>query len=68
MSFITHIQENKMFIQPIAGWVKSLAEQFSKPQTYGSELETYIVSHNPQNAADVDRLMREFENRKEWAL
>lgn len=57
-----------MFIQPLAGWVKSLAEQFQKPQTYGTALEAYIVSHNPQNAADVDRLMREFQQRNEWAL
>lgn len=53
-----------MFIQPIAGWVKSLAQQFSKPQTYGSALEAYIVSHEPQNACDVDRLMREFDQKK----
>jgi hypothetical protein len=52
-----------MFIQPILGWVKSLAQDFSKLQTYGSELETYIVSNQPQNSADVDRLMQEF-NRK----
>ena len=58
-----------MFITTIVGWVKSLATQYQKPQTYGSALEAYIVSHNPQNAADVDRLMREFDqNRKEWAL
>jgi hypothetical protein len=57
-----------MFIQPILGWVKSLAEQFQKPQTYGSALEAYIVSHNPQSTADVDRLSREFGNRKEWSL
>ena len=57
-----------MFIQPIVGWVKSLTEQFSKPQTYGTALETYIVSHNPQTAADVDRLSREFQNRSEWVL
>lgn len=57
-----------MLIQPIVGWVKSLAEQFNKPQTYGTALEEYIVSRNPQNAADVDRLMREFDRRKEWAL
>jgi hypothetical protein len=52
-----------MFIQPILGWFKSLAQEFSKPQTYGSELETYIVSGQPQCNGDVDRLMREF-NRK----
>jgi len=52
-----------MFIQPIVGWVKSLAESFEKPTTYGSELETYIVSRNPQDAGDVDRLSREFDIR-----
>jgi hypothetical protein len=57
-----------MLIQPIVGWVKSLAEQFAKPQTYGTALEQYIVSHEPQTAADVDRLMREFDQQRGWAL
>jgi len=52
-----------MFIQPILGWVKSLAQDFSKPQTYGSELEAYIVANQPQNSADVDRLAREFDQK-----
>ena len=52
-----------MFIQPIVGWVTSLAQQFSKPQTYGSALEAYIISHDPQSTADVDRLMREFDEK-----
>lgn len=52
-----------MFIQPIVGWVKSLAQEFSKPQTYGSALEAYIVANEPQNPADVDRLMREFDQK-----
>lgn len=50
-----------MFIQSLLGWVKSLAQEFSKPQTYGSALEAYIVSNNPQSEGDVDRLMREFD-------
>jgi hypothetical protein len=52
-----------MFIQPIVGWVKSLAQDFSKPQTYGSALEAYIVANEPQNAGDVDRLMRDFDTK-----
>ena len=52
-----------MFIQPIVGWVKSLSNSFEKPTTYGSELEAYIVSKNPQDACDVDRLAREFDQR-----
>jgi hypothetical protein len=57
-----------MFIQPIVSWVKSLAEQFSKPTTYGSALEYYIVSNNPVDACDVDRLTREYEARKGFML
>ena len=52
-----------MFIQPLVSWVKSLALQFSKPTTYGSALEYYIVSNNPVDASDVDRLTREYEAR-----
>lgn len=52
-----------MFIQPIVGWVKSLAQDFSKPQTYGSELEAFIIANEPKDAGDVDRLSREFDSR-----
>ena len=52
-----------MFIQPLTGWVKSLAESFQKPATYGSALESYIVSKNPQDAGEVDRLMKEFDHK-----
>lgn len=54
-----------MFIQPLVGWVKSLAQDFGKPQTYGSELEAYIVANEPKDAADVDRLSREFDKRNQ---
>ena len=53
-----------MFITTIISRVKSLAEDFSKPQTYGSALETYIVSNNPQSEGDVDRLAREYEQKQ----
>lgn len=51
-----------MFITAIISWVKSLAESFSKPQTYGSAMEAYIVSNNPKSEGDVDRLAREFHH------
>ena len=51
----------------IRAWITSLAEQFAKPTTYGSDLESYIVSNNPQNEADVDRLAREY-NQKQAAM
>ena len=50
-------------LQSIKNWAKNLEKSFSKPQTYGSALEYYIVSNNPQNEGDVDRLTREFEKR-----
>lgn len=31
-----------------------------KPQTYGSALEEYIVSHNPTCPEDVERLAEQF--------
>jgi hypothetical protein len=52
-----------MFIQSITGWVKSLAQNFSKSQTYGSALEAYIVSNDPQTTYDVDQLTRAFDNK-----
>lgn len=43
MSLYTHLQEHKMFTKFI-NWL------FKQP----SELELYIVSKNPSNAAEVD--------------
>jgi hypothetical protein len=51
-------------LKTISNWVKNLEQSFSRPQTYGSALEYYIVKNAPQNAADVDRLTREFENKR----
>lgn len=34
-------------------------------ETYGSRLEKYIVNNNPINAADVDRLTREYQEREQ---
>ena len=48
-------------LETIKIWANSLSEKFSKPQTYGSALEYYIVSNNPQSEGDIDRLTREFE-------
>lgn len=53
-----------MLIKAIIQRAKSYAEAFSRPQTYGSELEYYIVSNNPQNEGDVDRLQREFNQQQ----
>lgn len=53
-----------MFTQSITTWAKSLLEKVSKPQSYGSALESYIIRNNPQSAGDVDRLAREYDLNK----
>jgi len=59
-----------MLIKSIIERAKSFAESFSKPQSYGSALEYYIVSNNPQSEGDIDRLTREFHSKQDnyiWA-
>ena len=43
-------------IGAIIGFLKKL--QYS----YGSDMERYILQHNPQNAADVEKLTFEFNS------
>ena len=50
-----------MLITPIVGYAKSLFQSIIKPQTYGSALEAYIVSNNPQNTIDIEYLQRKFD-------
>lgn len=42
-------------------FLSKLLRNFGKPQTYGSALETYIVSNNPKTVEDIDYLQRRFE-------
>lgn len=44
------------------GLVERLAEMFPK-QHYQSELERYITSRYPQNAADVEHFTKEFQHK-----
>lgn len=37
---------------------------FSSVDTYGSALEKYIVSRNPQDIGDVERLTQEFDRKQ----
>jgi hypothetical protein len=42
-----------------------------KPESYGSELEAYIVSHNPSSVEDVEYLTRRFDqnlSKGAWSL
>lgn len=36
-----------------------------KADTYGSRLENYIVNNHPKDAADVERLTREYQEREQ---
>lgn len=44
----------------LASVIEALRSLF-KSKTYGSDLEQYIVSHNPKNACDVENLTRAYE-------
>ena len=44
--------------------LEKLKKFFSQSQMSG--LEAYITSHKPQNAADVDRLQREYTQKFVW--
>jgi len=48
-------------LNQLAGYFHNLFNKFSRPQTYGSALEEYILSHSPQNTCDIDRLIHQFE-------
>ena len=50
-----------MLLTPMIGYIQKMFTDFQKPQTYGSELEQYIISHNPNDVCDVERLAREFD-------
>ncbi len=43
----------------IVGPLVALATE--SQSTYGSELEEYIVSKNPQDTADIERLTKEYD-------
>jgi hypothetical protein len=45
----------------VVGIVGPIVALASESNTYGSRLEQYIVSKNPQDTADIDRLTREYE-------
>jgi hypothetical protein len=48
-------------LNELAAYFQKMFSEFDKPLTYGSALENYIVSRNPQDGCDIDRLSREFD-------
>ena len=45
----------------VVGIVGPLVAMASESNTYGSKLEEYIVSKNPQDTADIERFTRDYE-------
>jgi hypothetical protein len=45
----------------MVGIIGPLIAMASESNTYGSRLEEYIVSKNPQDNSDIERLTREYE-------
>ena len=45
----------------VVGIIGPLVALASEANTYGSKLEQYIVSKNPQDTADIERLTRDYE-------
>lgn len=39
----------------------SFIKNWFKPTTYSSDLESYIINHNPQNGGDIERLTRQYD-------
>jgi predicted transcriptional regulator with HTH domain len=52
----------KQLSEKMLRMLERLAEMFPR-QHYQSELDRYITSRYPQNAADVDHFTKEFEHR-----
>lgn len=56
-------------LNAITEYFYKMFQNFSKPQTYQSALEEYIVRNAPQDMCDVDRLTRQFDiiqSRRGW--
>jgi len=56
-------------LKQLAEYFQKMFQNFSKPQTYQSALEEYIIKNAPQTTCDIDRLTRQFElmhTRRGW--
>lgn len=45
----------------IIAYIQKMFNNVEKPQTYGSELEAYIVSKQPKSTAEVEYWTQEFD-------
>lgn len=52
-------------------YIQKIYNDVKKPVTYGTELETYIVSKNPQNTYDIEAFARDYEYKNKtqgWSI
>lgn len=47
----------------LSKYIEKLLSPIEKPATYGSALEQFIVSHGPQTTADVEALIKRFDQK-----
>jgi hypothetical protein len=52
----------------LSNYIQKMFQNTKEPQTYGSALEQYIVSKNPQTIYEVEYWTRQFDDKKEWSL
>lgn len=52
-------------LHELALYFQKMFTQVEKPATYGSQLEQYIASKNPQNTYDVETFAREYEAKQQ---
>lgn len=50
-------------INQLTGYLHKFIQRVEKPQTYGSDLERYIVSHQPQSIYDVEQLTKQYDTK-----
>lgn len=58
-----------MFLTSMIAYLTDICKRAEQPQTYGRELEQYIVSKNPTSAAEIDHWTRQFDrnqSQKGW--
>ena len=72
MSLYTRYTEDKnMLTMSIIAYIQKMFKRIKESNTYGSELETYIVSKNPQSTYDVEYWTAQYDkkqNEKGWLV
>ena len=53
-----------MSLLPLIANIQKMIERIKEPTNYGTELEAYIVSKNPQSTYDVEYWTTQFDKRQ----